>query len=502
MIAMLMFGWSAMAQTVVFSETCGESAPSANPRPSPATYEDWDNKDVTFSGTADLRSTGSLSSHVWFAANSERDLIISGINTSGKTNLKLSFKIASNAAATATPPANAAKMTLTVNGTPVTIPDTPTGAQNNYVEVKNLSIPSSATLEIKFAFTAANNPANYGYRLDDIIISSGDAPVLSTNNNLATLTVSTGTLSPAFDPDVISYSVELPAGTTAVPTVGYTLEDAKAAAVKTDAAVIPGTTTVKVTAESGDVKTYSINFSIKGVAGTWIETFESEAANKSTYTAAEFIGTAAKWNAAAVITNVVDAGNNDKKNGTRAARLRDPGSTSNPGNHYIEMAEDKANGAGTISLYHGMYGTHTNPAAWKLEVSTDGGATWTAFSKEVTEVPTTFTKISFTVNIAGNIRIKITKTNEPQGSTNSSSINIDDIEITNYPGTGIITENASALNVFAANGTLFVKNAGAATISVFDLTGRLIVETAAAEIPLAKGIYIVKVGAEVFKVNN
>jgi hypothetical protein len=66
-----------------------------------------------------------------------------------------------------------------------------------------------------------------------------------------------------FDPATLTYDVVLPYGATTVPTVTYTLNDAKASAVKTDAAALPGTTTVKVTAEDQVVsQTYTINFTV------------------------------------------------------------------------------------------------------------------------------------------------------------------------------------------------------------------------------------------------
>ena len=159
----------------IFLETCGNSAPlsSAGP-PAPNAYTDWDNKaPVVFSGNTDVRSTAKLDSHVWFSANNNKEFIISGINTAGCTDLKLSFKIACNNAA-----GDASKMTLTVKDIAnsgseisITVPGTPVVTANEYVEVKNLEgIPATANLEIKFVFTTANNPTGFGYRLDNIRI--------------------------------------------------------------------------------------------------------------------------------------------------------------------------------------------------------------------------------------------------------------------------------------------------------------------------------------------
>jgi len=69
--------------------------------------------------------------------------------------------------------------------------------------------------------------------------------------------------------------------------------------------------------------------------------------------------------------------------------------------------------------------------------------------------------------------------------------------------TGIQSNNVSALTVFADKGTVFVRNlTEPVKIKVYDLTGKLIIQTAATEIPLAKGIYVVKAGMETFKVVN
>ena len=54
-----------------------------------------------------------------------------------------------------------------------------------------------------------------------------------------------------FGPLSSSYSVELPVGTTTVPTVAATTTDTNASAVVTAATSIPGTTTIAVTAQDG-----------------------------------------------------------------------------------------------------------------------------------------------------------------------------------------------------------------------------------------------------------
>ena len=88
-------------------------------------------------------------------------------------------------------------------------------------------------------------------------------------NNDATLSdlLIDGTTVTGFDSGTYSYDVELPEGTTLVPTVTATPTDGNASHVVNDAASIPGTTEVVVTAENGTTElTYSVNFSIEGVA--------------------------------------------------------------------------------------------------------------------------------------------------------------------------------------------------------------------------------------------
>lgn len=501
------FSIRTLGEGVIFEETCGGETVPNSPRPSPDTWNEWDNYGlVSFSGNTDIRSTSSMNAHVWFAAYSEtypveeRNLVISGINTSGKSDIKLSFDIAGNkTGSNATSLFVKVKNVTTGVETTLTVPSIEL-TQNVYQTVSNLAgVPATDNLEITFWTTAESNPTGYGFRLDNIRLTAGDAPVLSDNNLLSSLSVSAGTLNPAFDAQTTSYNVELAEGSS-VPTVTYTLADSKATAVKTDAAQVPGTTTIVVTAENGNTKTYSIRFSYETPQGVWMETFETGVA-KSTYAIGEnpYEGVVVNWEAYAVIS---DTDEKDKKNGLFSARLRDPSQDADGKRdpHYIMMVEDKENGAGTISFYTGMYGTHTKTASILVEVSNNGGSTWNAFSKEV-PVTTEWTKVTIdNVNITGDIRVKLTKQSALE---TGSTVNIDDIMITNYSGSGICTINDDSKSfVRAENNILYVMNAeNNAQISVYDLTGKLIKQTSQTVIDLpAKGIYIVKVNNQIHKV--
>ncbi len=109
----------------------------------------------------------------------------------------------------------------------------------------------------------------------------------------------------------------------------------------------------------------------------------------------------------------------DKFNGIRSARFINRG--------IMTMLADKAGGAGTITLNHAVYGADAS-STWMLEVSNDGGATWTAYtSPTITTSTAGLVSQSFTVNASGNVRVRISKLS---GST--ARINIDDISITDY----------------------------------------------------------------------
>lgn len=74
---------------------------------------------------------------------------------------------------------------------------------------------------------------------------------LGTDATLSSLTPAAGSLTPAFDAGVMAYVINLPAGSTAVPSLTAVATDAKADVTVTDAADLSGTSTILVTAEDG-----------------------------------------------------------------------------------------------------------------------------------------------------------------------------------------------------------------------------------------------------------
>jgi hypothetical protein len=84
-------------------------------------------------------------------------------------------------------------------------------------------------------------------------------------SNVATLSDLTvdGVTVTGFDPEVLTYDVVLPKGTTTVPTVAATPTDPNATVVVNGAAALPGNTTVVSTAENRTtILTYTIRFTL------------------------------------------------------------------------------------------------------------------------------------------------------------------------------------------------------------------------------------------------
>ncbi|CAN5842588.1 hypothetical protein BH11BAC4_BH11BAC4_24760 [soil metagenome] len=156
---------------------------------------------------------------------------------------------------------------------------------------------------------------------------------------------------------------------------------------------------------------------LTALAVTNNEHFETGA--KTSYTAADISLTSGTWN-----LNDALLGNSasDRKNGTQSARVRNSGK--------LTMKFDNANGAATVSILHALYGTDAS-STWQLWYSTNGGSSYIQAGSTITTSSSTLTTASFTLNISGNIRFEIRKTD---ASTNR--INFDDFSITDFGSGG------------------------------------------------------------------
>ncbi len=124
-------------------------------------------------------------------------------------------------------------------------------------KVKDVAVGTN----IKISYTGVTaSDGNADINVGTVSYSATVVAPLSTNNNLASLTVSNATISPAFNADTTSYTAEVPFEVSMLD-VKATAADSKAKVSINSPNLTPnGTTnvTVTVTAENGSTKTYTI----------------------------------------------------------------------------------------------------------------------------------------------------------------------------------------------------------------------------------------------------
>lgn len=155
-------------EQTIFTETFGSVEKKSNGYwPAINEFTGWDNSSFTFTdnyltssySNATIRSTSTMDSHVWFASGKDAGLQISGFNTTGYTNLKLSYAITANAAG------NQSVIKVKCGNTEISVPDLAISAVNTYQTVELSSLPENIT-SIEFISSASTNTA--GYRVDDV----------------------------------------------------------------------------------------------------------------------------------------------------------------------------------------------------------------------------------------------------------------------------------------------------------------------------------------------
>lgn len=158
--------------TTFFTETFGATK-GTSPWPKIAAYTGYDMKaPVVYSdqyATADVRSTNSLDNHAWFPATKDSELAIAGIDTNGKTGLKLSFDVAVNVYQN-NGTMDLAKIVVKANGATLSIPSQVI-SDNTYHTVTLEGIPDAATLTLSIMGKAADN--TLGFRVDNIKVATG-----------------------------------------------------------------------------------------------------------------------------------------------------------------------------------------------------------------------------------------------------------------------------------------------------------------------------------------
>lgn len=126
-----------------------------------------------------------------------------------------------------------------------------------------------STIDGKYYLTFKDNNTEMKPATFKVVLTNDYYENLAPNNAaLKSITVD-GEALEGFDPATETYNVELPFGTTTVPTVAAVAASKKATAVVTPATAIPGATTILVTAEDATTtKTYTINFTAAQTASS------------------------------------------------------------------------------------------------------------------------------------------------------------------------------------------------------------------------------------------
>ncbi|NUQ82825.1 MAG: hypothetical protein HUU10_14565, partial [Bacteroidetes bacterium] len=145
--------------------------------------------------------------------------------------------------------------------------------------------------------------------------------------------------------------------------------------------------------------------------GQVTEDFES--GTKTAYAAADVTLGSGTWTLTDALLGTTAS---DRFNGTKSVRLR---------NGSLTM-KFNASTAGTVSVYHALYGSDASQT-WKLQQSIDDGANWTDVGSAVTTSSTSLAQVSFVVDLNSPVRFQIVKT-----SGGTTRINIDDFSITAF----------------------------------------------------------------------
>lgn len=140
-----------------------------------------------------------------------------------------------------------------------------------YSDTFNGSLNKTFTVKILKAGSSTISVLSSSYMVsmegDKVLVTGGPATVTgiapvtySTDNNLASLSISPGTLSPAFSPSVTTYTTSVGADCSQL-VVSAVANDGNASVSVSGTKLDPGsnTTTITVTAQSGATKTYTIH---------------------------------------------------------------------------------------------------------------------------------------------------------------------------------------------------------------------------------------------------
>jgi hypothetical protein len=196
LLLFLFFYTLSWSQTTIFSENMG-SPPSSSPFPLIASNTFQNSSPITFTGTADARSTSpslgysgaSSNGNIFFTNSNGISFVISGIDTSNYNALTLSFGHLKTTNASS----NELKVEVSSDGTNYTTLSytraTGSGTSNWQLITPTGTIPTTSNLRIRFTQTI--NTVSTFFRVDDVLVKG---TLCTTNANIGSVTTGSSTL--------------------------------------------------------------------------------------------------------------------------------------------------------------------------------------------------------------------------------------------------------------------------------------------------------------------
>lgn len=178
------------------------------------------------------------------------------------------------------------------------------------------------------------------------------------------------------------------------------------------------------------------------------ENFES--GSKTDYTPSTITLSTGKWS---FDNAVIGTGADDKKNGSKSARIREMGK--------LSMNFDVVNGVYIVTIAHAVYGNDSE-SSWELWASSNSGGTYAKVGNTISTQNAGLKVDTFIINIPTKQRFQIRKV-----SGGSNQLNIDDINI---------IRSATPPPPGSDNDNMLMGNPSSATTSLIDYSNFLIIK--------------------------
>ncbi|MFV8226565.1 DNA/RNA non-specific endonuclease [Christiangramia aquimixticola] len=159
-------------------------------------------------------------------------------------------------------------------------------------------------------------------------------------------------------------------------------------------------------------------------AGDYEEDFES--ASKNSYAGAAVSFTGGNWYFQDALLGTLDS---DAKTGAQSVRLT--------GNGLITMDFDLPEGAKSISLDYAKFGRDKS-TTFQVYYSVDGGGNWISAGNEVQAKKANLSTVVFPVDVSGNIRLEIRKTDGSNERINIDNLIVEPNPVTETPAGDLI----------------------------------------------------------------